>query len=226
MLAVSTNLSPHTGLVILLEPGRVGQRQLREHSLALHEVPRSSGDMQGHCRYKLWQSINPAATWCSSTKISLSPLDPSPYWHRLACPDQTCKQSPICIVLSYSTRMRNYSRMLVLVYLQQNWLCFMQLIWGMHILCVFCHVLRKNACTRESLGLIKQSLVFCLPAGSYALEPLASCSPPFLWQLEVVKTGAEQASTHETGQNKHQLYDRKCSNSSEGPLSPPLTARP
>ena len=49
MLAVSTNLSPHTGLVILLEPGRVGQRQLREHSLALHEVPRSSGDMQGHC---------------------------------------------------------------------------------------------------------------------------------------------------------------------------------
>ena len=94
-------------------------------------------------------------------------------------------KSPICIVLSYSIRKRNYSRMLVLVYLQQNWLCFMQLIWGMHILCVFCHVLRKNACTRESLGLIKQSLVFCLPSGSCALKPLASCSPPFYdsWKL-------------------------------------------
>ena len=49
MLAVSTDLSPHTRLVILLEPGRVGQRQLRKHSLALHEVPRSSGEIQGHC---------------------------------------------------------------------------------------------------------------------------------------------------------------------------------
>ena len=88
----------------------------------------------------------------------------------------------------YYVRMRNYSRMLVLVYLQQNWLCFMQLIWGMHILCVFCHVLRKNACTRESLEPIKQSPVCCLFAGRCALEPFASCSPPFLWQLEVVKT--------------------------------------
>ena len=35
-------------------------------------------------------------------------------------PDQTCKQSPICIVQSYSIRIRNYCRMLVLVYLQQN----------------------------------------------------------------------------------------------------------
>ena len=88
----------------------------------------------------------------------------------------------------YYVRMRNYSRMLVLVYLQQNWLCFMQLIWGMHILCVFCHVLRKNACTRESLEPIKQSPVSFLFAGRCALEPFASCSPPFLWQLEVVKT--------------------------------------
>ena len=35
-------IGSHTGLVVLLQPLRIGKRQLREHSLSLHEVPGSS----------------------------------------------------------------------------------------------------------------------------------------------------------------------------------------